>query len=110
MAKRTTDPSKRSAEGKGAYKSKISYTDKRNAESYDRLTVRVPKGYRDKLLKVMNDRVAEVETLQAIPDRTTEQENRLNRLRSLYTVSDRGMPSINNLIVNLLKNETGIEI
>ncbi len=103
------DPTKRSAQGTGAYKSKIKYQDERNEQVYDRLTVRLPKGYKEKLLDYMTTKIKEITILENMENRTEDQENLLQELKVLYTVSDRGTPSVNNLIINLLRKETGID-
>lgn len=104
------DQSKRSADGKGAYKSQIKANDKYNKTAYDRLTVRIANGNRERLLDHMQSMLAKVESLENMESRTAEQDQALARLKSLYQVSDRGIPSINNLICQLLKEETGIDM
>lgn len=102
--------SKRSADGKGAYKSQIKANDKYNKTAYDRLTVRIASGNRERLLDHMRNMLERVDVLENMGSRTEEQEQELVKLKSLYQVSDRGIPSINNLICQLLKAETGIDI
>lgn len=102
--------SKRSADGKGAYKSQIKANDKYNKTAYDRLTVRIASGNRERLLDHMQSMLARVHDLENMESRTEEQEQELSRLKVLYQVSDRGIPSINNLICQLLRMETGIDM
>lgn len=104
------DQSKRSADGKGAYKSQIKANDKYNKTAYDRLTVRIANGNRERLLEHMQSMLARIDILENMESRTEEQEQELSRLKVLYQVSDRGIPSINHLICELLKAETGIDI
>lgn len=104
------DQSKRSADGKGAYKSQIKANDKYNKTAYDRLTVRIASGNRELLLDHMKSMLARVDDLESMASRTEEQDQELVKLKSLYQVSDRGIPSINNLICQLLKMETGIDM
>lgn len=104
------DQSKRSADGKGAYKSQIKANDKYNKTAYDRLTVRIASGNRERLLDHMQSMLARVGNLENMESRTAEQEQELARLKALYQVSDRGIPSINNLVCQLLKMETGIDM
>ena len=104
------DQSKRSADGKGAYKSQIKANDKYNKTAYDRLTVRIASGNRERLLDHMQIMMARIDNLENMESRTEEQDQELARLKSLYQVSDRGIPSINNLICQLLKMETGIDM
>ena len=104
------DQSKRSADGKGAYKSQIKANDQYNKTAYDRLTVRIASGNRERLLDHMQSMLARIDDLENMDNRTEEQDQELARLKSLYQVSDRGIPSINNLICQLLKMETGIDM
>lgn len=104
------DQSKRSADGKGAYKSQIKANDKYNKTAYDRLTVRIASGNRELLLDHMQSMLARIDNLENMESRTEEQEQELRKLQTLYKVSDRGTPSINHLICELLKTETGIDI
>lgn len=104
------DQSKRSADGKGAYKSQIKANDKYNKTAYDRLTVRIANGNRERLLEYMQSMLARIDILENMESRTADQDQELARLTSLYQVSDRGIPSINNLICQLLKAETGIDM
>ena len=104
------DQSKRSADGKGAYKSQIKANDKYNKTAYDRLTVRIASGNRERLLEHMQIMLARIENLEKMENRTEEQDQELTRLKALYQVSDRGIPSINNLVCQLLKMETGIDM
>ena len=104
------DQSKRSADGKGAYKSQIKANDKYNKVAYDRLTVRIASGNRERLVDHMQTMLARVHDLETMESRTAEQEQELAKLKDLYQVSDRGIPSINNLICQLLKIETGIDM
>lgn len=104
------DQGKRSADGKGAYKSQIKANDKYNKTAYDRLTVRIANGNRERLLDHMQNMLERVDVLENMESRTEGQEHELTRLKSLYQVSDRGIPSINHLICQLLMNETGIDM
>ena len=103
------NPDLRSAQGKGALKSQIKANDNFNKIAYDRLTVRIPSGNREKLLDHMQNMLSEIDALTK-QERTAEQDTRLADLQALYQVSDRGIPSINHLICELIKRETGIDM
>lgn len=103
------NPDLRSAQGAGALKSQIKANDNFNRSAYDRLTVRIPIGNREKLLDHMQTMLLEIDRLEKA-ERTAEQDSRLEDLKALYQVSDRGIPSINHLICELIKRETGIDM
>ncbi len=101
--------SRRTTKG-GMLESKRKSNEKHNSESYDRLTVRIAKGNKDVLIAHMEQKIARINDLQNMTDRTAEQSQELKRLESFYQMSDRGIPSVNHLICQLLKAETGIDI
>lgn len=80
-----------------------------NKEHYDRITVRIKKDTRKKLIEHMSAKLAEISSLEKMKDRTPEQEQRLEDLKDLYTLTKTGTPSMNSLIIALLKRETGIQ-
>ena len=61
----------------------------------------MPKGYKDKLntyIQEQLDRISEIEQSASGSD----------ELKRLYTYTDRHTPNINNLLMQLLQDETGI--
>lgn len=98
------DPSKRSKDGTGYYIETARKTGNRNKAVYDSHLLRMPKGYKDKLTAYIQEqlnRIAEIE--QSAPG-----SDELKRLKRLYTYTDRHTPNINNLLMQLLQDETGI--
>lgn len=80
-----------------------------NKEHYDRISVRIKTGTREKLLEHMSCKLSEIADLEMIENRTPEQEQHLQDLKELYTLTKTGTPSMNSLIIALLKRETGIQ-
>ena len=80
-----------------------------NKTHYDRISLRIKTGTREKLIEHMSAKLSEIQELKKIEDRTPEQEQRLQDLKELYTLSKTGTPSMNSLIIALLKRETGIQ-
>lgn len=81
-----------------------------NEKTYDRLTVRMKKGCKEQLIEHMEQKIEELKELEAKGFMLSFEEERLRQhLRDLYSVSTRGTPSVNDLILNLLRKETGID-
>ena len=98
------DPSKRSKDGTGYYIESARKTGNRNKAVYDSHLLRMPKGYKERLtahIQGQLDRIAELE--QSAPE-----SEEMRRLKRLYTYTDRHTPNINNLLMQLLQDETGI--
>lgn len=92
-----------------AYSRQLDIQREYNKANYDRISVRIKKGTRDKLIQHMTNKLSEIEVLEKIEDRTLEQEQYLQELKELYTLTKTGTPSMNSLILALLKRETGIQ-
>ena len=80
-----------------------------NKEHYDRISVRIKKDTREKLIEHMSTKLSEIQELEKMTDRTPAQEQHLQGLKELYTLTKTGTPSMNSLIIALLKRETGIQ-
>lgn len=80
-----------------------------NKTHYDRISVRIKKDTREKLIEHMSAKLSEIQELEKMKDRTLEQEQHLQDLKELYTLTKTGTPSMNSLIIALLKRETGIQ-
>ena len=87
----------------------LQYIREYTESTYDRLTVRMKKGSKDELIAFMNEKLHQIDELERTVNKTPEQEDLLIKLKSLYCFSKQGTPSVNGLILQLLKLETGIE-
>lgn len=92
-----------------AYTAQIDNQREYNKQHYDRISVRIKSGTREKLIEHMSAKLSEIQELEKMQDRTTEQEKHLQDLKELYTLTKTGTPSMNGLIIALLKRETGIQ-
>lgn len=80
-----------------------------NKTHYDRISVRIKKDTREKLIDHMSTKLSEIQELEKMQTRTPKQEQHLKDLKELYTYTKTGTPSMNSLIIALLKRETGIQ-
>lgn len=81
-----------------------------NEEHYERLTVRMKKGCKEQLVEYMHSRIKRLAELEEKDFMLSDREDAEKRhLKALYSVSTRGTPSVNDLILNLLRKETGID-
>lgn len=94
---------------KEAYAAQIDNQREYNKEHYDRISVRIKAGTREKLIAHMSTKLSEIQELEKMQGRTPVQEKHLQDLKELYTLTKTGTPSMNSLIIALLKRETGIK-
>jgi len=92
-----------------AYTAQIDNQREYNKTHYDRISVRIKKDTREKLIAHMTAKLSEISELEKMQSRTSEQEQHLQDLKELYTLTKTGTPSMNSLIIALLKRETGIQ-
>ena len=92
-----------------AYTAQINNQREYNKEHYDRISVRIKKDTREKLIEHMSAKLSEIQELEKTQIRTPAQEQHLQDLKELYTLTKTGTPSMNSLIIALLKRETGIQ-
>ena len=80
-----------------------------NEKTYDRLTVRMQKGAKEQLVAYMQSKIKRLQELEEKDYLSDLEEHEKRHLEALYSVSTRGTPSVNDLICNLLRKETGID-